>query len=185
VEAICVSVKGTQRLQLSRQLTAMALNCCISDFQSDCQGDSSLSDLFNSCNEECANPTDVANITDCIKRIDCFNNGGVILEDGDLFCQTGTCEPIMDGIVAQIDGGIPCNEKTSCGEGFECVPLPGNCHDRDLCPDATDDGEINGSALCFDPPGPAGSSNACNNAVGNSCRVIGPGEANCSTDSCP
>jgi hypothetical protein len=51
-----------------------------------------------------------------------------------------------------------------------CVPRE-SCHDRSLCPDSTDDGEINGSDFCFEPPGPAGSSGKCNAARKNAVQV--------------
>ncbi len=46
-----------------------------------------------------------------------------------------------------------------------CVFDSNNCHERNLCP------EPNGP-LCFQPPGPAGSSNECNAANKNNCTVI-------------
>jgi hypothetical protein len=45
------------------------------------------------------------------------------------------------------------------------------CHDRDLCPDFSDDGELNGSALCFEPTGAAGSQGECKKAQKNSVSV--------------
>jgi hypothetical protein len=39
--------------------------------------------------------------------------------------------------------------------------------------------------LNFEPPGPAGSSNACNAATDSKCSVVGTGEALCSRDSLP
>jgi hypothetical protein len=74
LEATCVAVRGDQRLQLVRQLTAMALNCSVSGFGADCGGDATLADLFAECNADCLSNT---NVTACINAIDCFNNGGL------------------------------------------------------------------------------------------------------------
>ena len=188
VEATCVNIKAAKRLQLARQLTAAALNCCISGSGNDCTGLDIWDEVFGFCNEVCAlDPTNSSGYFGiCIDALDCLNNGGNIIDvvDSTVQCQTGTCEPTdtvgVDGLVQQCGKNLP-----ACPEFYECVPLENTCHDRDLCPDATDDGEINGSALCFEPPGPAGSSNACNSAIENTCKVIGQGEANCGTDSCP
>ncbi|MDZ4348830.1 MAG: hypothetical protein U1A22_04770 [Xanthomonadaceae bacterium] len=72
LEAMCVSPKGDQRLQLARQLTAMALNCVVSGGGADCSGTSGES-LFQAANEACANG--VANAGDYIAPVDAFNNG--------------------------------------------------------------------------------------------------------------
>jgi hypothetical protein len=91
LQAICVSPKGNSRLQLARQLTAAALNCGISnstgtpgtcaaqDGTAACAG-VSVEDVFNACNDACANDETTAdvggNTISCIGAIDCFNNGG-------------------------------------------------------------------------------------------------------------
>jgi len=44
--------------------------------------------------------------------------------------------------------------------------LTGNlCHDQSLCPDFDDDGLINGTAICLEPHGPAGSNKECKEAL--------------------
>jgi hypothetical protein len=76
LEAMCISPRGEQRLQLVRQLTALALNCGVSGFGLDCGSNAGLDSLFSSCNAAClSNSSDVG---DCIEAIDCFNNGGAI-----------------------------------------------------------------------------------------------------------
>ena len=189
VEAICVSPRGAQELQLARQLTAMALNCCMSGFGSDCGGDTNLSNLFSECNGICQGiPDNTLTTQECIFRIDCFNNGGVVLENEGLFCQTGTCVPagscgIVDDLVTVNGDSVPCNDQTSCETGFECCPLPGNCHDRELCNEEYDcDPGTEGvqACLCFEPPGPAASEKECNTAIRNGCTIFG----GCGTDSC-
>jgi hypothetical protein len=161
VEAICVSVKGEGQRQLVRQLTAAALNCVMSSGNADCSG-VSIDQIFADCNNVCQGGTvEGWDISKCIGAIDCFNNGG---NYNNGFCQTGTCS----------DNGAPCSEDNleNCGvsngflaflNGVSCVPLEGNCHERELCNEDI--------GLCFEPPGPAGSSRACTEARGNSLYV--------------
>jgi len=140
IEAICVSVKGVTKRQLVRQLTAAALNCVL--------GDCSLEHaaLVAGCNNVCA--TGVGDMQACIGALDTFNNGG----DGDGVCAIG---------------GEPCDDTNTCvGLGDYCLPDE-SCHDRNLCPDFDDDGDINGSDFCFEPPGPASSPRKCNSARKN------------------
>ena len=163
VEAICVSVKGEGQRQLVRQLTAAALNCVMTNGNANCSG-VSIDQTFADCNQVCqGTPVAGWDIGKCKDAIDCFNNGGQY-KDG--FCQTGTCS----------DNDKPCNEDdlSQCGtsnpflaflNGTSCIPLPSNCHERELC---NDDPSVD---LCFEPPGPAGSSKQCNAANRNSLYV--------------
>jgi hypothetical protein len=153
VEAICVSVKGDLENQLVRQLTAAALNCVLGDCSTE------HSDLLADCNNTCADGSGSLSVQECVDQLDCFNNGGTF-DSGSGECITGIGE--CDISAEACSDSVPC-------EGFEdfCVPFE-TCHDRDLCPDFTDDGEINGSDFCFEPPGPAGSTGQCNAATKNS-----------------
>ena len=128
VEAICVSPSGNIRLQLARQLTATALNCCVSGNGSTCNG-SSIDEIFNACNSTCATSEQLSgpitalvgtDTVDCIKALDCYNNGGDF-DTATGFCQTGTC--------ANDD---PCNSTTPCIDLSACTPLSDTCHDREL-----------------------------------------------------
>jgi hypothetical protein len=161
VEAICVSPKGTIVLQLARQLTAAALNCVVSNGIADCSATPLYSAIFASCNAACANSgSSTSTLTDCISAIDCLNNGGTGLGNGQ--CQTGVCG---DGVTA-------CSDSSPCLDGTTCGGLPNNCHDQLL---------INtGLGFNFEPPGAAGSSNECNDANKNTCTVIGTGVTKCS-----
>jgi len=83
LEAMCVSPWGAQRLQLARQLTALALNCVVSHIGPSCSIPN-LADLFSRCNALCVANSDKEAIGDCIDAIDCFNNGnGGIDANGD------------------------------------------------------------------------------------------------------
>ncbi len=155
IEAICVSPAGNKRLQLARHLTAAALNCAMSNGDPSCGG-LEIGAAFSTCDMACA-ANDTSAFGDCNDEIDCFNNGGVLLASG--MCQIGTCGG---------DGLTPCEDDDSC-EGFgeenaRCIPTPGNCHDQPLVSDAL--------GLDFDPPGPAGSSKACNSANRNQCTIF-------------
>jgi hypothetical protein len=81
IEALCVQVRGTQTLQLIRQLTAASLNCVVSGDPADCTG-SSIASLFTDCNT-CSPSSNT--IGGCIAALDCFNNGGTF--------SNGTCTP--------------------------------------------------------------------------------------------
>jgi hypothetical protein len=84
LEAMCIKVRGTQTLQLARQLTAAQLNCCVTGdvtIGNDC----SVADLINTCNAVCAGTSTAKTVGDCISAIDCFNNGGTF--------SNGTCTP--------------------------------------------------------------------------------------------
>jgi hypothetical protein len=196
LEAMCVSPAGDQALQLARQLTATALNCCISVGEDDCEGIDEWEDIFIFCNSVCA-----LNLTDsfdfCIDTLDCLNKGGIPLEfdNPGFLCQTGICEPVDgDGFVDQVDGGLPCNEDYGCPFGYECIPLSDTCHDKELCNEDL--------GLCYGELGPAGSKDACTLAkgdgkgkkAGNDCAILpklysddcsrlNQGEECCGTDS--
>ena len=166
VEAICVSPSGDIVLQNARQLTALALNCIVSGFGSDCSGDAYLADLFSDCNNACTDVASTRTNEECRDEIDCFNNGG----NFDL--STG-CTLLTDN----------CHER-----------ILGVCEDGTICTvENTTDGicDSDGSQC---NPGPAGSSRDCNIAIKNHCAVLpldncsakgGQGEACCGSDSCP
>jgi len=148
IEAMCVSVKGVTERQLVRQLTAAALNCVLGDCSP------AHTAMLAGCNAVC--DTGVGDAGMCIDTLDCFNNGGDW--DGSM-CITGAgyCEI----------GGEACDDYNTCvGLGDSCLPGD-SCHDRSLCPDFDDDGDINGSDFCFEPPGPASSPRKCNAARKN------------------
>jgi hypothetical protein len=152
IEALCVAVKGDVTRQLVRQLTAAALNCALADCSQ------AHADLIAACNDSCTGSGGLS-VSECIHALDCFNGGGTW--DGDSCGHSGLCE----------DSGEGCASDEDCvGVGDYCVPTE-SCHDRHLCPDATDDGEINGSDFCFEPPGPAGSPGKCNAARKNEVQV--------------
>ncbi len=170
VEAICVASKDL-KLQLARQLTALSLNCCISGFGSDCDGDPSLRDLFYCCNHQCGatgNPC-TETVQSCVNKIDCINSGGipVQLATSGFLCQNGTCS----------DNSKPCTSgnRSLCSKPktATCVPLEDSCAREPLCNEAL--------GLCFTDKQEkiAGSSNACNAANKSPCGVIPPRESDC------
>jgi len=75
-EALCVSPKGDPNLQLALQLTAAALNCIMSGGGPTCAG-TSIGSEFSQCNSVCGDPSQVDQISLCVEKVDCFNNGGV------------------------------------------------------------------------------------------------------------
>ena len=73
---------------------------------------------------------------------------------------------------------LDCLNNGGSFENGACSPGgPDNCHERILVNEDL--------GLDFDPPGSAGSSNACQAAKRTRCGVVGPREAECDTDSLP
>lgn len=160
-EALCVRGRHDRKAQLARELAATALNCVISGAGDDCAG-MSIETIYQQCNDQCA--TSNGDLSDCIDRLSCFNDGGVLLDSG--MCQVGTCS----------DDGDPCNDDSDCRSGrgrrgcrddnsARCNPTPGNCADRPLVNTYL--------GLDFDPLGPAGSRQTCNDAERNDCTIFG------------
>ena len=87
VEALCVSPGGDPNAQLARQLTAASLNCIMGSGNPNCEG-SSIGQVFAACNSYCGDPNQQDQITLCIEKVDCFNNGGEWNEDDPnaMFC---------------------------------------------------------------------------------------------------
>lgn len=144
IEAMCIN-KGDPQAKLLRHLTASALNCELSN----CGANTAA--LVEYCSDVCADNDDGVAISMCSSSLDCFNNGGYILEDG-------SCIAYGDGQCA--DSGGPCETNDDCpGTAFEAVEeclMYESCHNRSLCED--------GSNFCFEPPGPASGPKKCNQA---------------------
>jgi hypothetical protein len=86
IEAMCVSPRGAQQLQLARQLTAAALNCVISGGGADCTGISVEADWADA-NAACT--ANAGDLSTWIGIIDAWNNDEVChereLSDSDVF----------------------------------------------------------------------------------------------------
>ncbi len=83
VEAMCVRIRGDQTLQLARQLTALALNCVVSELNAglDPAGNAlctgvGVRALFDDCNAVCAGARGTRTVESCLDAIECVNNGG-------------------------------------------------------------------------------------------------------------
>jgi hypothetical protein len=94
-------------------------------------------------------------INDCIHELDCYNNGGEIIEGA---CVLGTCS--VTGELCGADAGT-CPDVNDVPQ--ECEDFPGNCHDAEFCQEAID--------VCPDNVGPASSSRACREASRNDCTI--------------
>jgi hypothetical protein len=90
-------------------------------------------------------------------------------------CASGTASKSeLTACISQLD----ClNNGNSFSNGLCSSGGSNNCHERILVNESL--------GLDFDPPGPAGSSNECKAASKTRCTVVGPHEADCSTDSLP
>jgi hypothetical protein len=117
LEALCVKIEGDGRLQLARQLTAMALNCIVSGLGADCGGSATLGDLFDFCNAACL--ADTASVASCIDRVDCFNSGGFF--DG-LRCidEPNGCEHRDLPELALTGNTSSCPDPGPAGSSDEC-----------------------------------------------------------------
>src|SRR5205085_8666806 len=86
LQALCVRVQGVQERQLYRQLVAASLNCAVSGFLGDCD---TLIPGYDECNAICQGlPDGTSTEGSCIALLDCFNNGGTVING---MCGTGTC----------------------------------------------------------------------------------------------
>ncbi len=160
LEALCVSPQGDALQQLARQLTAAALNCALSGAATGCDGVPGA-ESFAACNDVCAGAGDPALVGSCIAAIDCFNNGGTWLGNG--LCQRGTCATAE---------ALPCDDDARCGldpdgNPIACVPTADTCHDHPLTNDASF-----GEPVSYEPPGPASSAGACNQARKSACNLL-------------
>lgn len=109
-----------------------------------------------------SNDPTAAEISACTARIDCLNNGGVP-DDSDLVlgtCILGSCS---------FTTGTDCGGIEDCPSGETCNPDPDSCHQQPLELDKNEDDVLE---LDFEPPGPAGSQKACNDAISNACTLI-------------
>lgn len=161
VEGICVNVKDGSIFQLARQLTAAALNCVVSDGVPDCSQTPLFQTLFASCNATCASSSATSSqLTSCINQLNCLNNGGALNASGK--CGAGICG----------DGVTSCTVGSICADGSECGGIDaGNCHQQLLV--------NSGLGINFEPPGGAGSSTECNNAIKNACKVVTSAQSKC------
>lgn len=187
LEAMCINVSGDPILQLVRQLTAAALNCCVSGGGDACDG-ISIDAVFDACNTACTSGETTADIGggsfNCIGAIDCFNNGGTFNQDLAGDCQTGRCW----------DNSAACSSGDThlCGgpnpAGPTCVAFAETCHtaefgfcsDGSVCTEADPDCP---TGSCSFNRGPAGSSNACSAANENLCYAI-EGDFDAGTEAC-
>ncbi len=162
IETECVSPKGEQRLQLARQLLALSLNCVMTKGNSDCSG-TIHAPIFSQCNADCIANSNPGAISVCQLAIDCINNGGDPYSEPGV-CNIGTCSQ---------DSEL-CSSSADCAPmtpAQTCNPFPNNCHGRPLELDPDGPGG-NPPILDFEPPGPAGSSKGCNDAIGNDCTLF-------------
>src|SRR5438132_3511109 len=145
--------------------------------------DTALNDANSAVEAICASPRGNQNLQlvrqltaaalNCIMSNGNPDCTGLSIQDVFQTCNTACAagdSSAPDSCIGLIDcfnnGGVIDPSTGNCVTG-----LSGNCESQPL---------INQSLnLDFEPPGPAGSSGKCNNARGNSCTVIPPGETSC------
>jgi len=150
-EAICIK-GGDPRAKMMRMLMSASLNCALGE----CGPNTTA--LIDYCNTVC-DTEDAGGYSMCQSSLGCFNEGGHINADGSC---TSSGHSVCE------DSGASCSVDSDCNvlDDEECVSYE-SCHDRMACPDYYDDGEINGSADCFEPLGAASSPQKCNAARKN------------------
>ncbi len=84
---------------------------------------------------------------------------------GDVFAACNAA--CASGQVSAVVGG----QSIDCTDALDSFNSNPACEAQPLCNKSLN--------LCFDPPGPAGSTDACNLASSNACTILQPGEAQC------
>jgi hypothetical protein len=158
LEGLCVSTNGVKQRALYRQLVAAALNCAISN-SNDCDAtiDGLVEISFDECSALCAGD-DVGGeptVTQCIRHLDCYNNGGEVINGTCAFGNCSITNELCGGGAGECD---PVNEVSQT-----CVEFPDNCHDAEFCNEDI--------GICPDSTGPASSSRACREARKNACTI--------------
>lgn len=157
LEGLCMRAKGVSQRRLYRHLVATAFNCAVSGGDCDSVIAPFVDVSFSDCSDLCAgNPVeDGPTLGECTHALDCFNNGGQIIE-GD--CVFGTCESEPEIYCGGDAGDCPLFED----EPQDCIDFPANCHSATLCNEAIE----------FCPKNTrAGSSSACREARKNECTI--------------
>jgi len=158
LEGLCVRVQGERIRQLYRQLLAASLNCAISG-AADCDDvvERYVDVSFSGCDALCSGEGDEDGPTmnECIAQLDCFNNGGQMIEGE---CAKGTCA---------VDTELLCGfDYPACplidDQRQRCRRFAGSCYRSDLCQE-----ELN---VCPDKTR-ASSPSACKEAKNNDCTI--------------
>jgi hypothetical protein len=154
LEALCVKVEGELQRQLYRQLVAATLNCAISGSSADC---GALVEGYDECNQVCIDADTLTNgeIGACVGVIDCFNNGGELIDTGEgeeCLIPESSCHDVPL-CPADTDGdGVPDVEGLPCFEPLGPASSPKDCNlarkndctidMTDLCEVCESDGEV-------------------------------------------
>jgi len=94
-----------------------------------------------------------------------------IFHECNLTCtNTAAGDPARKALFTECISKIDCLNNGRIFENGVCrSAVEGNCHQQPLC------GPGDSPEWCYEPPGPAGSSNECNDAIDNECFVINGG----------
>ncbi len=179
VEATCVSPQVSRWLQLTRQLTAAELNCCVSGGGTDCNS-VSIQPIFNLCNTACERGTSL--LSGCINALNCFNSGDIptatCVEPKETpGCDNSSCEA---SVCSYDSWCCVFNWDSLCAnEALNDNNCPYTCVDggEDSCSNTALPLEDLGLTNCTGKggslqQGSAGSANECNAAAGNDCATL-------------
>jgi hypothetical protein len=123
--------KGVKQRQLYRQLVAAGLNCGISGSDCDSILEKYVAVNFSDCSDVCAGnpPVDGPTVNECIANLDCFNNGGQMIDDVCVFDLEGNCHAAA---LCNEDLGV-CPKKTAASSPAACKEARANSCTIDSC----------------------------------------------------
>jgi hypothetical protein len=132
LEGLCKRTQGVKQRQLFRQLTAAALNCAISGGDCDDILAKYVDVSFSDCSGVCAGdpPADPPSVQECIRNLDCFNNGGQMIGDECVKDILGNCH---DAPLCNEALGV-CPKSTKASSPFACKEAKFNSCSIDSCP---------------------------------------------------
>ncbi len=132
LEGLCKRTKGVHQRSLYRQLVAAGLNCGISGGDCDTILAKYVDVSFSDCSDVCEGnpPVDGPTVQECIGNLDCFNNGGQMIDDVCVYDILGNCH---DAPLCNEALGV-CPKKTPASSPNACREARGNSCTIDNCP---------------------------------------------------
>ncbi|MFN2426065.1 MAG: hypothetical protein ABR587_06420, partial [Candidatus Binatia bacterium] len=120
LEGLCMRAKGVPQRRLYRQLMAAALNCGISGGDCDAILGKYVDVSFSDCSDLCAgNPVqDGPTLGQCVSQLDCFNNGGLLVEGECVLDLPGNCHdaPLCNEALGVCPKSTPASSPKACRE---------------------------------------------------------------------
>jgi hypothetical protein len=132
LEGLCMRTRRVKQRQLYRQLTAAGLNCAISGGDCDTILAKYVDVSFSDCSDVCEGnpPVDGPTVGECVANLDCFNNGGQMIDGECVLDLPGNCHdtPLCN------EGLGVCPKKTPASSPNACKEARFNGCTIDSCP---------------------------------------------------